>query len=290
MIGGVDPVGVGFALAERVGCALDLHTVRTRQFDAVVMYHSVREPEAVRPDTSDITVGELRRHLEYFTSECTVVDLPAVGGPGAWPRPSGWRSGADTARSAGEKRVALTFDDGYREFYEHVRPLLREFDVPATVFVIPGFLDSANRREQVMNTGHLFDALTSEQVADLAADPLVTVGNHTRTHHNVGAHHERDIIETEVLGAQRDLQERFDAAADRFCYPNGGHNETSRAVVRESHDLATADESMRPVLAGEDRVTLPRVDGGVDFERVRWRLSDLNGELLSLTRRLVGTP
>jgi peptidoglycan/xylan/chitin deacetylase (PgdA/CDA1 family) len=253
----------GLAVAgQRVG----LHERRFTNRDAIMMYHSVRDPEDVRPPTSDVTVAEFRRHLEYFLTQFEVVDLPAV-----------------LESEPDRKRIALTFDDGYRDFYTHVRPVLHEYDVPATVFVVTDFLDNANPREQVMNTGHLFDTLTSDQVRDLADDPLVTVGSHTRTHHNLGRHDRTDIIREEVYGAKAELADRFGIDADRFCYPNGGFNATSVSVVESAHTVATMDESRRPLLDDEHPLLLPRVDGGLPFDRIQWRLSDLNGELMYQT-------
>jgi peptidoglycan/xylan/chitin deacetylase (PgdA/CDA1 family) len=269
MVGLEDAYGAVAALGARSG----LHRLRLGRRNAVVMYHSVREPADVRPGTSDVTVAAFRRHLAYYVREFEVVDLPAVL--------------ADDGRAGDAKRVALTFDDGYRDLYTNVRPLLHEFDVPATAFVVPGFLDDANPREQVMNTGHLFDVLTSEQVAELVDDPLVTIGNHTRTHHDLGRHHEHDILESEVLGAKRDLEARFGTTVDRFCYPNGRFNATSVDVVGEGHDIATMDESRRPLLPGEHPLLVPRVDGGLPLRQIRWRLSDVNGALMRAARLLV---
>lgn len=247
-----------------------LHRIEFAGRDAVVMYHSVRDPDRIREHTSDITVAQLRRHLAYFDRQFDIVDLDEI-------RPGGGDA----------KRVALTFDDGHRDFYTNVLPVLREFDAPATAFVVTDFLDDANRREQVMNTGHLYDALTTDQVHDLAASDLVRVGNHTRTHHDLGAHAERDILEAEIVGAKRGLEERFGVTVDRFCYPNGGYNEASLDIVRESHDLATTDESMRPVFPDDDPVLLPRVDGGLPFPLIQWRLSDPNGALVRRGRTLL---
>jgi peptidoglycan/xylan/chitin deacetylase (PgdA/CDA1 family) len=255
-------------VAERTGLARPDY----RHRNAVLMYHSVRPAGECRPGTSDVSAAAFREHLDYLTGRFEVVDLPEVR--------------LNDGRGVGRKRVALTFDDGYRDFYTEVRPLLHEFDVPATVFVCPGLLDDANRREQAMNTGHLFETLTSDQVRELADDPLVTVGNHTRTHHDCGAHRDRDILREEVLGARRDLRERYGIATDRFCYPNGSYNDTALDVVREGHEIATMNESRRPLLGSEDPLLVPRVDAGLPVRRWRWNMSDLNGEVVGLGRLL----
>jgi peptidoglycan/xylan/chitin deacetylase (PgdA/CDA1 family) len=244
--------------------------LRVTNRNAVLMYHSVRSAADCRPGTSDVAVTEFRRQLDYLTSHHDVVDLPAVK--------------ESDGRGEG-KKVALTFDDGYRDFYTNVRPLLHEYDVPATVFVVAGFVGDADRRTQVANTGHLFDTLTSDQLADLAADSLVTIGNHSRTHHDLGRHEDREIIRDEVVSARHELEDRFGVTVDRFCYPRGGHNTASCEVVRESHALATVDESQRPLLDSEDPVRLPRIDAGLPFPLVRFRLSDANGALMRLLGR-----
>lgn len=41
--------------------------------------------------------------------------------------------------------VALTFDDGYGDFFETAFPVLRAFDLPSTMFLATGFLDCPDR-------------------------------------------------------------------------------------------------------------------------------------------------
>jgi peptidoglycan/xylan/chitin deacetylase (PgdA/CDA1 family) len=269
----MNPLVRAYRLLGTAGTLGGLHEPAFTNRDAVLMYHSVRDSEAIREGTSDVTREAFRRHLDYYTDRFEVVDLARVV-PGADPDPTA-------------KRVALTFDDGYRDFYTEVRPLLHEFDVPATVFVIPGFLDGRHRREQAMNTGHLFDVLTADQIQELADDDLVSVGNHTFTHHDLGRHHDRELIESEVLNARDELEERFGLRVDRFSYPNGGHNATSVEVVRGAHDLAVLDESRRPVRPGDDPMLLPRIDAGLPFEQVKWQLSDASAALVDVADRFL---
>jgi peptidoglycan/xylan/chitin deacetylase (PgdA/CDA1 family) len=42
-----------------------------------------------------------------------------------------------------ENAVALTVDDGYRDFYRVAYPVLREYGIPATVYLVSGFVDRA---------------------------------------------------------------------------------------------------------------------------------------------------
>ena len=48
---------------------------------------------------------------------------------------------AETGAVYAKPVVAITFDDGYGDFYETVFPILRELGLPATMFLPTGFLD-----------------------------------------------------------------------------------------------------------------------------------------------------
>lgn len=51
---------------------------------------------------------------------------------------------ARLAEPAGDRfRIALTFDDGYRDNLEHARPVLSRHGAPWTLYVTPGFADAA---------------------------------------------------------------------------------------------------------------------------------------------------
>jgi len=47
------------------------------------------------------------------------------------------------SRRPPENSVIFTIDDGYYDFYEYAFPVLKKYEIPATVFVTTGFIDNA---------------------------------------------------------------------------------------------------------------------------------------------------
>src|SRR5512143_123753 len=78
----------------------------------------------------------------------------------------------------GGRMVALTFDDGYRDFYENAYPVLKQYGYPATVFIMPGLVGEEHTKEHVWAGRPLMDWKT---VAKMSRNN-VTIGSHTMTH------------------------------------------------------------------------------------------------------------
>ena len=93
----------------------------------VLVYHACEERESsfLRGLDSNTTPAELAQHLDFLRRFYSVVPLEAL-------------SRTDLPRRA----VAITFDDGYRSVYKNAFPLLKQFDVPATVFLVSSAVDN----------------------------------------------------------------------------------------------------------------------------------------------------
>ena len=72
------------------------------------------------------------RFLDYLVDHVEIVDLADAV-----------RAESVTGRWTGRLRLALTFDDGYRDNFEHALPELQQRSLPATIFLTTGFLDDA---------------------------------------------------------------------------------------------------------------------------------------------------
>lgn len=93
----------------------------------ILAYHRVLESrDELRP--SEVTAQDFDRHMRVVSNWFNVLPL---------------RQGVARLKSGSLPRraVCITFDDGYADNYSVALPLLRKYDLPATVFVATGFLD-----------------------------------------------------------------------------------------------------------------------------------------------------
>jgi peptidoglycan/xylan/chitin deacetylase (PgdA/CDA1 family) len=109
--------------------------LRSRSIPVVVGYHRVVEDFAFSATTSipSLLVSQrmLERHLDWIGRRHRFVDLNELG--------------AHLASGTGlnERIAAITFDDGYQDFYDHALPVLRKKGIPAAIFVVTEHLGTA---------------------------------------------------------------------------------------------------------------------------------------------------
>lgn len=84
------------------------------------------------------TGGDLRQHLLYLRRHYRILHLETALRDLYAPRKSGPQRG-DRRPS-----LVLTFDDGYHDNYTHAFKLACELQVPLTVFLVPGYIESGN--------------------------------------------------------------------------------------------------------------------------------------------------
>ncbi len=123
--------------------------------------------------------------------------------------------------AAGQLRVAVTFDDGYRDNLYRAAPLLREYGIPFTVFVCTGFM-----RQQ---SG---DYLSAGELRELGALPGATIGSHGVTHARLTSLDDRALRE-ELVASRAYLEDTSGRAVTSLSYPHG-------AVDRRVRDAAEA--------------------------------------------------
>ena len=108
------------------------------------------------------------------------------------------------------KVVALTFDDGYEDFYRNVLPLLKKYNLKANLYIIVG------------NKGGYF--LTDEQILEINNSGLVSIGSHTVKHSDL-THLSKEELDIELKDSKESIEKLLGKEIKTICYPAGAHND-----------------------------------------------------------------
>ena len=109
------------------------------------------------------------------------------------------------------KSVVITFDDGYRDFYTHACPILREHGFSATLFLATAWI--GDQRVQLNGNGYL----TWAEIRELHANGI-SIGSHTVTHPELKTLPPAGI-EHEIRESKQTLEDAIGVSVSSFSYP-----------------------------------------------------------------------
>ena len=126
----------------------------------------------------------------------------------------------------GARRVAFTFDDGYRSVLERAAPILEEYGMPGTVFVPSSHIESGEPMswpgiEQWAESDHAPEVtpLSWEQLAELA-ELGWEIGSHTRIHSRLTGLSDEELHE-QLWGSKNEIERRLGLPCRTIAYPYG---------------------------------------------------------------------
>ena len=126
----------------------------------------------------------------------------------------------DGSMKVGDKSIILTFDDGYEDFHRVVFPILKSYNVKATVFMIYDFIG----RKQF---------LKDKDIRELLDSGLVEIGSHT-LHHMYLKKVSSEVARKQIFESKQKLEEQFGIHVDTFAYPYGAFKQETIDLVKEA--------------------------------------------------------
>jgi peptidoglycan/xylan/chitin deacetylase (PgdA/CDA1 family) len=151
--------------------------------------------------------------------------------------------------------LALTFDDGFENFASMAWPVLRERELPATLFVVTDRVGKTNDWKS-MDLPQL-PLLDWEELGRLSEEG-VALGSHTRTHPDL-TRLEASRLEDEIAGSAERIKRETGVRPVSFAYPFGRHDDAATEAVRRAFEWACTTE-FRPVDRSDCPHLLPRLD------------------------------
>jgi len=179
----------------------------------IIMYHRIDDQAessklSVSPESFERQMQFLKRHNYNVVK---LEELPDLINKGNIPY----------------KTIAITFDDGYENNYTEAYPILKELDIPATIFISPALIG-------------IEDYLTWDQVIEMSESTVISIGSHTMTHAWLPGLVEQRF-DTEITDSKRAIESHTRKRTPSFSYPLGGFDRHVREkIIKAGYRIATA--------------------------------------------------
>jgi peptidoglycan/xylan/chitin deacetylase (PgdA/CDA1 family) len=156
-----------------------------------------------------------------------------------------------------EKPIILSFDDGYREHYDFVFPLLQRYEMTATFFIVSNWVGAG-------------DSVTWEQLSEMA-EAGMSIEAHTMSHPDL-RNHDEDSLRAEIIPNIEMIEAHTGIRPRFFAYPYGSYDAATLAFLETSDILGAVSvqsgSQQRLDKIYELRRFLVRNDTDVDALRV----------------------
>ncbi|HVB56380.1 MAG TPA: polysaccharide deacetylase family protein [Candidatus Acidoferrales bacterium] len=213
----------------------------------ILMYHSIQEGSSdPRPYYNiNTSPAQFRQHMKFLRDEgYRAVDLD-----------EGVKSLEQGKHNP--KYVVITFDDGYRDFFNEAYPVLAEFGHTAALFVPSGLIQ--DRRAQFLGR----ECLTWSEVRELHARGI-QIGSHSVTHRKL-KYMRAAQLEEEVVHSKNTIEAKIGQSVKSFSYPYA-FPETEVVLARTLRELLEkhgyengVTTILGTVTRASDRFFLPRL-------------------------------
>lgn len=157
---------------------------------------------------------------------------------------------------AGDKEIAVTFDDGYADNYHHAFGIMRHFGYTGTVFLVSDW---------VGQEGYL----RPDQIREMKQAGF-EFGSHTINHLPLKGLDRIKKLD-EIFGSKRRLEDLLDDECRYFCYPEGQYDRDAVKIVQQAGYEAACcnqpgkNEKVNPFLI--HRTEIAAKDTLDDFEK-----------------------
>jgi peptidoglycan/xylan/chitin deacetylase (PgdA/CDA1 family) len=169
----------------------------------ILMYHSIshESENGIHPYYRTVTSPQrFRAQIEQLHASGYRTISPAEA-----------LSAAENDNPCSQKIVAITFDDGYRDFYSNAFPVLAQYGFSATMYLPTAYVadDSASFKGK--------ECLSWSEVRELQGHGM-DFGSHTVTHpqlHDLGPAQ----VEEEIVNSKKSIEEKTGCEVNSFAYP-----------------------------------------------------------------------
>jgi peptidoglycan/xylan/chitin deacetylase (PgdA/CDA1 family) len=207
------------------------------------MYHSVSTDE----DTYSISPEKFQFQIEFIKSNFSIIRLNTIK--------------EVLALEDSTRKVVITFDDAFQNFYENALPILDRYKVPCTLFIPTGHIGGYNVWDAPFHDCSKKSLLNKSQLFQLKETKLVDFGSHGIDHSRMSALSIVEMRRQSVL-SKSELEELFSIPINMFAYPFGRLGDFSQAsanILKETGYEIAVTSSWGTQNSTENLLSLKRI-------------------------------
>ena len=188
---------------------------------AVLCYHNIGTPEEKSNFPSEeewtIDVSNFEEHLKMLkNNNYKTLKLEEF---------YNWKQGKNKLPY---KSVLITFDDGFLSNYEYAFPLLKKYNMNATVFLIGNYIPDTNEKWN----GNLKTYMSKKTIEKVAEEyPNIDFASHSYSLHEPGILKNKNY--EELLQDGKAFKEKV-LKTDIYCYPFGAYNDDMINALKDN--------------------------------------------------------
>ena len=203
----------------------------SRPKQLILYYHGVCDSET----------ESFRKQIKYIAEYCDVVNLNLITDIPINNKP----------------KIAITFDDAFENLQTNALPVLRKYNLPATIFVPAGNLGEKPRWEVSSNHPERQQmVMTEDQIISLEKLGF-DIGSHTMTHPRL-THLSDDDLQAELEESKNQLEALLNHEIAAISYPHGDYDDrVTKAARKAGYKLGYTIEP-RCVKGIQGKMTIPR--------------------------------
>lgn len=222
----------------------------------ILAYHAI---ELVPTNSYSVSLNNFIEQIEHLKKHYNVISLTK------------FQKILDSKESFPRKTIILTFDDGFRDFYERAYPILKKYKLPATCFIMTSKAESSD--EKFMHW---------DEAQQIVEDELVTIGSHTVSHKSLTSLN-NEALKHEVEDSKSMIEQKLGISVDFFSYPYGTprdfNDHTAQTISTGGYKLAcTSINGINSKHVNPFKLRRTKIEWGDDlptFKRILWGALDI---------------
>jgi len=152
--------------------------------------------------------------------------------------------------------VEVTFDDAFANLQDNAIPVIKQYQLPATVFAVAENLGGIPRWQMPASHPEREEKImTAEQLTALCNNGLIKIGSHTMTHPDLTSV-PAEQIKCELRDSRTKLETMLGRPVEDLALPHGAYNQAVLNAAKEAgyKNIFTLDPKVVDPEAGDDIV------------------------------------